>query len=65
MGFFSDIVKNVFTDEVKEGASKVAGDLDNAFKNMGDDISKTFSNGNVSSNRNLNELNKDKKYADK
>ena len=44
MGFFSDIVNNVFTDNVKNEAGKVAGDLDNAFKNMGDEISKTFSN---------------------
>ena len=44
MGFFSDIVNNVFTDDVKKEAGKVAGDLDNAFKNMGDELSKTFSN---------------------
>ena len=44
MGFFSDVVKKVFTDEMKEGATKAAGDLDNAFKTMGDEISKTFSN---------------------
>lgn len=50
MGFFSDIVKNVFTDEVREGASKVARELDQSFANAGDEISKTFSNGN--SNRN-------------
>ena len=56
MGFFSDVVKKVFTDEMKEGATKAAGDLDNAFKTMGDEISKTFSNtpntGTVNNNNN-------------
>ena len=52
MGFFSDVVNKVFTDEVKEGATKAAGDLDSAFKTMGDEISKTFSNTNSTNNPN-------------
>ncbi len=54
MGFFSDVVNKVFTDEVKQGASKAAGDLDSAFKTMGDEISKTFSNTNYSNNTSTN-----------
>ena len=56
MGFFSDIVNNVFTDNVKNEATKAAGELDNAFKNMGDEISKTFSNA-TNNNTNTSTVN--------
>ena len=52
MGFFSDIVKNVFTDEVRNDASKAAGELDKAFANAGDEISKAFGGSVSSNNRN-------------
>ena len=50
MGLFSDLVKNVFKDEVRDEASRVAGKLDKAFEDAGNEISKTFSSSYNQSN---------------
>ena len=42
MGLFTDVVKSIYKDEIKEEAMKAAGELDNAVENAGDELSKVF-----------------------
>ena len=42
MGLFTDVVKSIYKDEIKEEAMKAAGELDNAVEKAGDELSKVF-----------------------